>query len=71
MLLCDSYHHFRRKMDRASRSDPFVVIKMKRDTDNEWKEIGEFRSVAAPSCRHPQSSISTEDRIDSEDTTVS
>ena len=30
-----------RKMDRRSKSDPFVVAKWKTDTDDTWKEIGE------------------------------
>lgn len=30
-----------RKMDRLSKSDPFVVVKWKTDTDEDWREVGE------------------------------
>lgn len=31
-------------MDRRSKSDPFVVVKWKTDTDDTWKEVGESPS---------------------------
>ncbi len=31
----------RRKMDKMSKSDPFVVVKWKTDSDERWREIGE------------------------------
>lgn len=34
-------HILHRKMDRLSKSDPFVVIKWKTDTEENWREIGE------------------------------
>lgn len=33
-------------MDRASKSDPFVVLYWKMDTDAGWREVGEGYSIA-------------------------
>ena len=30
------------KMDKLSKSDPFVVVKWKTDSDETWREIGEM-----------------------------
>ena len=30
-----------RKMDKLSKSDPFIVVKWKTDSDETWREIGE------------------------------
>lgn len=31
-----------RKMDRTSKSDPFVVIKSKTESEANWREMGEL-----------------------------
>ena len=31
----------RSKMDKLSKSDPFVVVQWKTDSDENWREVGE------------------------------